>query len=213
MHTATPALAAIAPELTIRLTTAADLALVTPEQVDDLRQWFAAGGAVTAADLAAGATRELDARDWHDLARIASRLGWDGTCLYWTGYRRRGYGRMHWRGKNGVPVHRALHLILHGRVPLVGHACGRGKHGCATSGHLVPQTVQENARQMVEDGNSRPLRVGGRCRADRHDITCERDIMVNGPWRTCRQCSRERKTAARRRQRQASPVRAGVRAK
>lgn len=79
-------------------------------------------------------------------------------CLLWPfATDAKGYGRMHYRGKN-ERVSRVVCLLIQGDPPTpshqAAHICGKGSIGCVTPNHLVWKTPKENSEDAILHGTS-----------------------------------------------------------
>lgn len=76
-------------------------------------------------------------------------------CLVWPFSRSRGYGTLHYRGKQ-LGAHRLMCILAHGQAPFVdaeaAHTCGRGAEGCVNPNHLRWATAAENVADKWAHG-------------------------------------------------------------
>ena len=102
-------------------------------------------------------------------------------CWTFTGYLDpNGYGRIHWRGKNGYLAHRAAYELAYGPVPpgmAVDHTCNN--RACIRFEHLEAVTTAENNRRAAERRSH--------CRAG-HAWSEDNTYRWNGK-RFCRACN------------------------
>ena len=91
---------------------------------------------------------------WAARTRVDSATG----CVLWTGFIcRYGYARTHWKGKDGVLVHRIAYEQAYGDFDQslkVCHRCDTPR--CCNPKHLFLGTQKDNLRDMFRKGRARP---------------------------------------------------------
>src|SRR4051794_32904293 len=90
-----------------------------------------------------------------ETTRLYSKITYttgDLGCWEFNGYLDPGgYGRIHWRGKNGYLAHRAAYELAYGPIPpglAVDHTCNN--RACIRYEHLEAVTPAENNRRAAE---------------------------------------------------------------